>query len=240
MTGLVRKAILFAACGILAANAAMASTPSAANSSCPAHINLVGSLTGAIDNDPNFAQFTITVRDLNNLPVNNSFVIIDFSACHGMQICSDQLQAGITAVCGFQQVRGFTSPGGTLTLSVGGHANNTGTGNPSGDTDPNDGLAGAGCATIQADGTPLKSAITVASFDENGGGLIPSDQSCYLGDFFGVNNGNIGRNPDRSDFDNSHTVIPSDQAIYLFMFFAGKSADNCGTGGTVPQCAAIP
>src|ERR1043165_2557670 len=116
MTGLLRQARLFAACGILAASAAMASTPSAANSSCPAHINLVGSLGGVIDSYAGNAQFTITVRDLNNLPVNNSFVVIDFSACHGMQLCSDQLQAGITAVCGFQQVRGFTGPGGTLTL----------------------------------------------------------------------------------------------------------------------------
>jgi hypothetical protein len=244
MTGLVRKAILFAACGMLAASAAMASTPSAANSTTPNHINLVGSTGGVIDPDVNFSKFTITVRDLNNLPVNNSFVIIDFSSCSGMQLCSDQLQAGITAVCGFQQVRGFTGAGGTLTLAVGGHANNTGSGNPSGDTDPNDGFNNPsvqpGCASIEADGTPLKSGITVASFDHNGGGIIPSDQACYLGDYFGVNSGGTGRELHRSDYDNSGTVIPSDQSIYLFMYFSSNSTDNCGTGGSVPQCAAIP
>ena len=80
----------------------------------------------------------------------------------------------------------------------------------------------------------------MASFDHNGGGLIPSDQACYLGDYFGVNSGNVGRELHRSDYDNSGTVIPSDQAIYLFMYFASGSTDNCGPGGSVAECAAIP
>jgi hypothetical protein len=250
MTGLVRKATLFAVCGLLAANAAMASTPSAANSICPGNINWIGykpggpgpnavkgngTLGGGYIIDGVNAPFTITVNDLNNLPVNNSFVVIDFSLCDGLQLCSDQDQAGIVAVCD-NQVRGFTGPGGTLTLSIGGHANNTGSGNPSGDSSPYSGLNGAGCASISADGVPLAANIQVATFDQNGGGVFPSDQSCYLGDYFRVNNGDDGQSPDRSDYDASGTLLPSDQAIYLAVYFSLESLDNCGAPGTVPEC----
>jgi hypothetical protein len=250
MTGLVRKAILFAAAGILVAGTAMASTPSATFSIVPDHINLVGSNGGVIDDGedaPNslfYGEFTITVNDLSNLPINNSFVIIDFSACSGLQICSDQLQAGITAVCGFQQVRGFTGPGGTLTLSVGGHANNTGSGNPSGDTDPNNGtndpVVTPGCASVEADGTPIKSAVSVGAFDQDGEGLTTADQSCWQGDNFGVNSASP-RHPHRSDFDGDGSVLTSDQSIWQYMNFAGKSGQNCGAPSNfIPQCAAIP
>jgi len=49
MTGLVRKATLFAVCGLFAASAAMASVPSPANSTCPTCFALVGSNGGVID-----------------------------------------------------------------------------------------------------------------------------------------------------------------------------------------------
>jgi hypothetical protein len=262
MTGLVRKATLFAVCGLLAANVAMASTPSPANSECPGNISLIGYSGGSSPNlsigngtnagyliDPIDAPFTITVRDLNNQPVNNAFVIVDFGTCSGMQLCSDQAQAGITAVCNLNQVRGFTGPGGTLTLSVGGHANNTGTGNPSGDTDPNDGLSGAGCASIFADNQTLRSNIIVAAYDQDGNGVSPPDMSCFLGDEFGVNNGFVGRDPDRSNFDGSlipPMVSPSDQSLYLGVYFGTNNGNvalsdqNCGTLNIVPECAAIP
>jgi len=267
MTGLVRKATLFAVCGLLAANAAMASTPSAANSDVPDHINWIGYTLGGPG--PNLkagngtfgggylvdqidAPFTITVRDLNNLPVNNAFVVIDFSACSGLQLCSDQDQAGIVAVCD-GQVRGFTGPAGTLTLSVGGHANNTGPPPLSGDTDPNNGLNGApGCATVSADGVPIaggasgQPSMIVSAYDHDGNGVSPPDQACYLGDYFGVRNGNIGRDPHRSDYDGSGVVGPADQSLYLGVYFGTNNGNialsdqNCGTLAVVPECAAIP
>jgi hypothetical protein len=236
MTGLVRKASLFVVCGLLAASAASASTPSAANSVVPGAIQLVGNNSGV--KDVVDANFTIIVRDLNNLPVNNSFVIIDFATCHNLNICSDQMQAGITAVCP-SQVRGFTGPAGTLSLSITGHANNSG-----GDTSPTNGNSGSGCATVEADGTPLKANIRVATYDQDGNGVAGADLAAWLGDNFGIAHAFVPQHPDRSDYDGSGGVGGADLALWLSVNFGvlngfvPASINNCP--GNTPQCTVIP
>src|SRR5262252_1224345 len=97
MTGLVRKATLLTAAGLLAASAAMAGVPSAANSTTPACISLVGSLSGVPDGA---GQFTVTVRDLANNPLNGASVVIDLSGCADLNICNDQLDANALVNCG--------------------------------------------------------------------------------------------------------------------------------------------
>ena len=74
MTGLVRKAAVLAACGVLfGAAVAFAGVPSPINSTIPARINLVGHSigTGQPDGAQLFSTVTVTVRDLGNNVIAN-------------------------------------------------------------------------------------------------------------------------------------------------------------------------
>ena len=217
MTGLVRKATLLVACGLLAASAAMAAVPSPANSTCPPCINLSGTNGTVADGS---LAFSVTVRDLANVPINNSLVVVDLSACSGLQICDNQ--PGYTVDCSTQTVRGFTGPGGVISFKIIGHANTTCDNAP---------RSAYNSAKIFADGVLLCSP-TAHAFDLNGGGLGPADLSAWLCDFFGPNN------PSRSDYDCSGTLGPADLSAWLGTFFGSGSSNGCLAPGT--QCAVIP
>ena len=81
MTGLVRKASLLAAAGVLMASAAFAGVPSAANSTgMPSFIPLVtrdalGNPDAKLFGTVSPAGFSITVRDLANNPLNRLPVV---------------------------------------------------------------------------------------------------------------------------------------------------------------------
>jgi hypothetical protein len=216
MTGLVRKATLLVACGLLAASAAMAAVPSPANSTCPPCVNLGGSSGGAADPA---VSVTVTVRDLANVPINNSLVVLDLSSCSGLQLCDNQ--PGFTVDCATQTVRGFTGPGGTISFKVIGHANSPCDAAP---RNPYN------CGKIFADGVLLCSP-SVHAFDLNGGGVTASDLSSWLCDFFGPNN------PSRSDYNCSGSVDAADLSSWLVNFFGAGGASGC-IGGT--QCVAVP
>jgi hypothetical protein len=220
MTGLVRKATLIAVCGVLAASAAFASVPSPTNSTTPLCISLVGNAGGVIDPA---GAFTVTVRDLANLPINNSLVVVDFSSASGLQLCNTGAFAGVTIDCGTQTARAFTGPGGTVTFRIAGHANNSG-GNLAPYATYNDGK-------IFADGV-LLSSPTVHAFDQDGNGMGAADLSAWIGDFFG------GHNPSRSDYDCSGAIGAADLSAWLGVFFGNGSVSNCPASGT--QCASIP
>jgi len=220
MTGLVRKATLIAVCGVLTASAAFAAVPSPANSTAPACVALVGNSAGTIDVA---GQFTVTVRDLANLPINNSLVVVDFSAAHGLTLCSSGAFAGVTLDCGTQTARAFTGAGGSVTFRIAGHANNSGGNQPPYST-YNDGK-------IYADGVLIKSP-SVQAYDHDANGMGAADLSAWLGDFFGPNN------PSRSDYDCTGTLGAADLSTWLGVFFANGSVSNCPGSG--PQCAVIP
>ncbi len=220
MTGLVRKATLFAVCGVLAASAAFASVPSPANSNVPGCVALVGNSAGTIDAA---GQFTVTVRDLANLPINNSLVVVDFSGARSAQLCNTGAFAGVTIDCGTQTARAFTGAGGTVTFRIAGHAANVG-GNQPPYPAYNDGK-------IYADGVLLGSP-TVQTFDHDANGMGASDLGAWLGDFFG------GNNPSRADYDCTGNLGASDLGVWLTVFFAGGSPSNCPASGT--QCSVVP
>lgn len=221
MTGLVRKATLFAVCGLLAAGTAFASVPSPANSDSPPCIYLVGDDgAGTIDGD---GEFCVTVRDLANAPINNSLVVVDFSGCTGLTICNNN-EFGAIVDCATQTVRAFTGVGGVVCFRIKGHANNAG-----GDTAP---YTPFNCAKIFADGVLLNSP-SVGAFDHDASGLGPGDLSAWLGDFFSVNG---GAGPyARSDYDCTGDLGPADLSRWLDVFF-----DVAGNGPSTNNCPVAP
>ncbi len=219
MTGLVRKATLFAACGLLIAGAAMASVPTPGNCVVPPCIAMVGNNgAGLVDGAGNF---TITVRDNNNVPINNSLVVVDLSGCIGGDwICAAQ-NVGLSADNATKTVRGFTNGVGVIVMAIGGHGTNLG------NTPP---YHAEGCVKVYADGVLITPAGTnLRVYDQDGNGLGPGDLSAFLGDFF-------GSQPLRDDYDCSGNMGPNDLSTWLSVFFstapgATGSGSNCPATG---------
>jgi hypothetical protein len=213
MSGLLRKAMLFACAGVLAASSAMAAVPSPADSDVPCGFNLVGTTGGVADAR---GEFTITVRDLAHNPIIGSSVVIDFNACAvDIRICSVQPVAGVTADCSgaVGEINAVTNGAGAVVLRIVGGARNTASGSPA---------AGFKCATVYADGVNLGT-INVGAYDENGaGGVNPADISLFLPDSFD------GDYEGRSDFNCSQTVNPADLSLLIGTSLGGGSAASCG------------
>jgi hypothetical protein len=228
MTGLVRKATLLSACGLLAAATAMAGVPDPANSTKPARINVLGTQTG--NADPN-AAFGVVVRDLANNPIANSSVVIDLINCTDTRISNQSGMGSLSSQivdCPLKTVRALTDATGSVTMSVLGGATN-----PSG---PSAAGPGGGCVRIFADAVLLGTA-TALVFDQNGGslpgadGVEISDLSRWLVDFgSGVYKG-------RSDY--NHVASPGvvgidDLSVWMVRFGAGTSASGTFSAGFCP------
>ncbi|HSG80757.1 MAG TPA: hypothetical protein VLC48_00795 [Gemmatimonadota bacterium] len=179
MTGLVRKATLFSACGLLLAGAAMAAVPSPGNSSVPCGIKVVGQ-NGAGLTSPNHT-ITIQVKDLANNPVANSSVVIDLSGCNGAADPGPaSVQNGTNGElvdCVTKTIRAITDVTGTVSIDAQAMASVAAVG-----ATPN-----GACGQIFADGVLLQT-VQVAAFDLNGGlgalGLTAADLSAWLNYFF--------------------------------------------------------
>jgi hypothetical protein len=209
MTGLVRKAMLLTAAGCLIASAAMAGVPSPGNSTVPPCISLVGSKAGAADPVGNF---TVTVRDLANNPLNGASVVVDLSGCTDIAICSDQLDAGALVNCAAKTTRKFTNLAGQVSFIVLGGSNGSG-----------NATTLLGGAKIYANGTLIGSP-TAAAFDLDGSnGVGINDLSVWLTDFGTLGNPAFGR----SDFDCSGSVGINDLSVWLTEFGNGTSAASC-------------
>ena len=209
MTGLVRKATLLTAAGLLIASAAVANVPDATLSIKPACISLTGSLAGSADP---VGAFTVVVNDFSGNPINNASVVIDFSNCNDIQICDDQLDGAALVNCAGKTVRKFTDIAGSVTFTLIGGSN--GAGNAS--TLLNGGR-------IFANGTLIGSP-TVTAFDLNGlSGVGATDLAAWLTDF------GSGQPYGRSDYDCSSAVGATDLSVWLTTFGTGNSAASCAT-----------
>ena len=210
MTGLVRKATLLSVCGLLAASAAFAAVPDPTQSTCPAHINLVGS-DGATG-DPS-GNFSVTVRDLSGALIPGSIVVVDFQACTDLLFCTDQL-GNSTADCPTMTVRKATDGSGVATFSIVGGAD-VPAGGPTGSP--------IGSVKIFADGV-LLCTLDAGAFDLNDGtGVGGADLSLWLDDF------GLGGQPPRADYDGSGVVGGADLSLWLDVFGLGLSGVSCGT-----------
>jgi hypothetical protein len=211
MTGLVRKATLLAVCGLLSAGAAIAHVPDPVNSECPATCIYVVGHNGVVG-DP-VGNFCVTVRDFNNVPIENSSVVIDFSHCD-LQLCIDQKDPDALVDCVSQTVRKLTNVNGQACFRVLGKSR------------PALGCGGQppGCVQILADGVFL-CALNAPTFDlvnaADGSGLGAADLSAFLSAFF------CGTNPVRADYICDGTVGAGDLSKWLSVFFAANSAQNC-------------
>jgi hypothetical protein len=213
MTGLVRKASLLSACGLVVAAAAMAGVPSPGFSTKPAYIDVIGTNSGTPDPG---GSFTVIVRDFNNVAISNSQVVVDFIACTDMNLCT-ALVGAVTQDCPTRTIRGFTDGTGSITFNIIGAGKNSG--NAPG--------PGAGCANIIADGVSLIHP-TVTTVDENGAtvgnGVGGSDLAAWISDF-----GNVGTSgyKGRSDFNHDGTLGGTDLALWISKFGSGASVSGC-------------
>jgi len=208
MTGLVRKATLLTAAGLLAASAAMAGVPSAANSTTPPCFSIVGSKVGVPDPS---GTFTVIVRDLANNPLSGASVVVDLSGCSELAICDDQLDANALVTCASKTTRKFTDGLGSVTFIVLGGGN----GSPAATL--------AGGAKIFANGTLIASP-TASAFDLNGtAGQGAADLSLFLGDLASLNP--YGR----SDYNCSGSLGASDLSVWLTNLAGTGSSTSCVT-----------
>lgn len=166
MTGLVRRATLFTAVGLVAAGAALAGVPSSGTSTIGNIIQLGGRTSAGVADVK--CTKTITVRDAANNVVPNSSVVINFSTCYSneIRIASPGATFNQTVNCGARTVSATTNASGVATFQVVGASNITTSGAVG---------AGEGCAAVSADGIPLGN-LSVATPDLNGasgGGTAP-------------------------------------------------------------------
>ena len=209
MTNLRLMPLLFAMATLFADSGARAAVPSAAESTTPATIRLVGSTSGVPDTT--MGRFLVVVRDLARNPKNGASVVVDFSSCPDVAICSDQLDPAEQVNCALKTVRSFTNIQGAVTFTILGVSNGAG-----------HAASVANCARIIANGTPLRSP-SVAVFDLDGvGGVGAGDLSVWLDDFgSGIPYG-------RSDFDGNGSIGSNDLSLWLTKFGAGTSFQSCG------------
>jgi hypothetical protein len=185
------------------------------NSEAPGLITLVG--LGADGSADPLGSFTVDVRDFNNVPQQNSRVVLDFSGCPDIRVCADQRDPSVTVDCVAHTLMKLTDVNGQATFSVVGCAANLG-GSP-GSTGPS--------LNVYADGVFVGSpgcagAHRVATLDQNGGGVTAEDLSLFLEDYFS------GQNYARSDYNGDGIVGGNDLSLWLAAFFAGGSAVSGG------------
>jgi hypothetical protein len=167
MTGMIRKATILVALGLVAATAATAGTPNPLNCSFPTFIKVVGSLPGTplgavasratfmADGIPDPAGlFTVTIRDDGNLPIQGNAVELNFTNCTDMRLC---LRAGVT--CATATVMAVTDVNGVATFNIVGGGVNIGGTLP---------VVPVACVSITAGGGVYLGTARVNVYNQNG------------------------------------------------------------------------
>lgn len=193
------------------ARAGVISVPSPANCSKPSRIVLTGeTLSGAPDP---YGEFSVTVRDLANLAVTGSLVIVDFTDAPSVKVPTDQSDPAIQwQHCSPALYGKFTPTNGTVTFRLAG-------------------LPSATCQStatvhIYADGVLIASP-SVATLDLDGtGGVTATDLSRWLELYF------AGTHCAVADFDGSGDLGAADLGSWLEFYFHHSST----TSSPAPYC----
>ena len=213
MTGLVRKATLLTAAGVLLASAAFAGVPSAANSTVPTGIAVVGHLSGTADP---VGLFSVTVKDVAGNPMNGASVVVDFSGCADIKICAQAEQTAVSnpgalVNCAAKTIRLFTNGSGVVSFDI------------LGGSRPGLGTSHANAGRVFANGVLIGSP-SVAAYNLDGAGPInATDFGLFLTDFA------LDNTLARSNFKFSGVINATDLGKILTVFAAGKSATSCTT-----------
>ena len=216
MTRSARIVALLAVFHLIGAGAAMAGFPDPANSECPdAFIKIVGH--NGVVGDP-AGEYCVTIRDFNNVPVANAPVIIDFSNC-GLQLCSDQLDPGVTVDCVAQKISRLTDVAGRACFRVIGKRR--------------PGLeCTAGpvpCVEVWWDQVFVCGLFAVTFDLDPAAGMSGNDLSEFLHLFF-----DCGVYLSAIDYNGNGQTDGDDLSQFLKGFFAGGSALNCPTAAKCP------
>ncbi len=202
MTGMIRKATIFVALGLMASSAVMAGIPSPGNCTIPAFVKVVG--TNGVP-DP-LGVGTVTVLDVSLNPVVGSNVTLNFTNCTDTELCGAAVSVSATTdafgVATFTAIGGGKHPGGIF---------------------PG---AGAGCIEIRADSYLLGTATAVV-YDLNGAnlggnGVSISDLPLFLDDW-----GDSGTYRGRSDFNQDGSIQITDLPVWLAFWGLDGSALGC-------------
>lgn len=205
MTGLVRKAGLLSAVGLVAVSAALASPPNAGNSTKPDHIMATG-YNPQNEPDPT-GMVRYVIRDANNVPHPGTEIVLDFTACTDVRLSQNINGIGGVTDCASKRITGTTDGFGVLTLSVVAGGNGL---------DPPRALRD--CVAVTADGMPFPS-ISVSTADRDGVlGVGSGDFALLIFDF--VNHETAGR----SDLDDSGLVGSGDLSKLIGLFVGNASA----------------
>jgi hypothetical protein len=182
MTGLVRKATLLGVCGLFVASAALASVPDPAKSSIPNWLIVTGPrINGGANPDPVGAH-TIIVRDFASQPINGATVIIDFSTCCDINLCSGEVGHDCVA----RTVSGLTNASGQFSFTVRGGAKDPGNRVPPAQYG-GCGLNGVQIRANNGTGDVLLGNVTAVCLDQNGAG-VPGQGQVTGGDAANVAN----------------------------------------------------
>ena len=180
--------------------------PSAAASTIPSHILLVGR-TGDLA-DTTAGAFTVVVRDFANAPVAFIPVEVRILNCPGARLSSQPYDPASTIRCSTLGVLQTTSVVGEARVTV------VGGGTPGAP-------AGAGpCVQIYASGVFLGTATLAYADLDGSGGLGGNDISLWLADL------GSGEPIGRSDFDGDALLGANDLSIWLSIWGAGLSSQS--------------
>jgi hypothetical protein len=226
MTGMIRKATLLVALGLLVASAAMAGVPSPANSVVSKSLALPLVPTAFIDVmgtngtvvDP-FGDFYVTVRDIANNPCPGKVVTVNFINATDIRLCTSMVPAGQTNTCNIASVT--TDVNGQAKFTIAGGA-----------MDPGGLITGGGlnAVVVAADGFVIAN-VTAAVYDLNGAiggpGVTSLDASV-----FSTDNGLFGGsgNPaykGRCDFAHDGTISSLDASYASTLRGYGSSSVGC-------------
>jgi hypothetical protein len=220
MTGMIRKATILVALGLVASSAAMAGIPSPANSTIPACIKVVGTNSVGVA-DP-VGLSSVTVLDVAGNPVANAEVTLDFAACNDMKVCTVGSVGTVPPVTTVVPVvSAFTNAQGVATFTVVGAAMHPGT--------PGFAGPGADCIEIRAAGILLGYATSI-EFDldgafgaYSGNGVAIVDLPTWLLDWAGGTAPYVGR----ADYNCSGDVSILDLPEWLLVWGPLGSAFGC-------------
>lgn len=206
---------------MLPAALAHAALPSAANSTCPGFIRIVGGTPSGPDVTDGL--FTVVVRDAvgTGSPIGGSRVTVSFCLAEDLRICQDQQNPAYTVDCeggtvsalsDLQGVAQFTIIGGSYDLLL-------------------QGASSRGSVKIYADDPVTHQNVLIS--DESAttglvcsapdlsgtGGLGASDFSLFAND--------LGSSWQRSDFNGDGVVDVDDESILLGIFGSGRMMISC-------------